>query len=64
MCVGLVFLVMLLGFVFGAVLSCTVVFLGWVVVRWGVVVLWCCWVLGWLCKLVLEDSLARVQETV
>ncbi len=49
---------------FGEVLYCSVVFLGWVLVRWGVVVLWCCWVFGWLFKLMLRGSLARVQETV
>ncbi len=53
MCVLLAFLMVLLDFVFGEELYCGVVFLGWVVVPWGVIVLWCCWVLGWLFKLVL-----------
>ena len=49
---------------FGEVLCCSLVFLRWVVMRWGVVVLWCCLVLGWLFKLVLGGSLALVQCNV
>ncbi len=60
MCVWLAILVVLLGFVVGEVLYCSVVCFE----VGGGAVLWCCWGLGYLFKLVLGYPLAKVAGDV